>query len=276
MSGTRPIPPITRASKRIETDLPFMQCSEFRKTELGGTTSRWGFRASLGAQRYRIRVTPWPFGRTVCCRGTTKEGGRHGHGHGWRGLRTDQRRAQRGGRVLARGRWNAVACRDLRNRRRRRRQRAPAVAGLGHAHAGPSPPARDQRRQQRRQRLRRERRDARADQDRAGRGRTSQRHRARGSRVRARDGRRDDPRVPPGRRRPGAARGRNTGAVHARRRAGRIHARWPCARRDRAWRRQDLELRSGHGRHARRRSHHRFSRGHPLRVRDLERGGRSS
>ena len=82
--------------------------------------------------------------------------------------------------------------------------------------------------------------------------------------------------LPPGRRRPGAARGRNTRAFHARRRAGRIHARWPCARRDRAWRRQDLELRSGHGRHARRRSHHRFSRGHPLRVRDLERGGRSS
>src|SRR6476661_1542526 len=74
MSGTRPIPPITRASERIETDLPFMQCSEFRKTELGGTTSRWGFRPSLGAQRYRIRVTPWPFGGTVCCPGTTKGG----------------------------------------------------------------------------------------------------------------------------------------------------------------------------------------------------------
>ena len=33
-----------------------------------------------------------------------------------------------------------------------------------------------------------------------------------------------------------------------------------------------LKLRGGHGRHARRRSHDRFSRGDPVRVRDLERG----
>ena len=83
--------------------------------------------------------------------------------------------------------------------------------------------------------------------------------------------RRRDPRVPPRRRRPCTDRRCEAHAVHARRCAGRLHARRPRADRDRAWRRQDLRLRRGEGRDARRGTHDRLARRDAVRVRDLAR-----